>query len=300
MLREFADHRLPTWRRVAGGLVEAIGVEAAVADELVIRLDDALPAKFFTAQLQQTELGNRLAGDVPHARKRGVLGEDSIDDPRHFERSKTTVNCFGEAAYGLAALAQKPIQQRQVGGELVADHRGAEGGGVGVSDFALMLRLAVKICGIRRVALCVISLRAGEDAVGAEVNQPRTGFAAALGQEVWKLGVDAQGERLITGFVALLDKADTIDDGLGLRLAKHTPKRFVVGDIIELDIPARKLELHVEEDELNRRKKAWVPPKKRFKRGFGAIYANHITQADVGCDFDVLEGTEATADPEIH
>ena len=72
------------------------------------------------------------------------------------------------------------------------------------------------------------------------------------------------------------------------------------GDIIELDIPARKLELHVEEDELNRRKKAWVPPKKKFKRGFGAIYANHITQADVGCDFDVLEGTEATADPEIH
>jgi dihydroxy-acid dehydratase len=72
------------------------------------------------------------------------------------------------------------------------------------------------------------------------------------------------------------------------------------GDIIELDIPARKLELHVQEDELIRRKKAWVPRKKKFKRGFGAIYANHITQADVGCDFDVLEGTEATADPEIH
>ena len=72
------------------------------------------------------------------------------------------------------------------------------------------------------------------------------------------------------------------------------------GDIIELDIPARKLELHVQEDELIRRKKAWVSPKKKFKRGFGAIYANHITQADVGCDFDVLEGTEAIADPEIH
>jgi dihydroxy-acid dehydratase len=72
------------------------------------------------------------------------------------------------------------------------------------------------------------------------------------------------------------------------------------GDIIELDIPARKLELHVQEDELIRRKKAWVPRKKKFKRGFGAIYANHITQAHVGCDFDVLEGTDATADPEIH
>ena len=106
---------------------------------------------------------------------------------------------------------------------------------MGVGDFALMLRLAVKICGIRRVALCVISLRAGEDAVGAEVNQPRTGFAAALGQAVWKLGVDAQGERLVTGFVALLDEADAVDDGLGLRLAKGALKCGVVGDVIELD-----------------------------------------------------------------
>ena len=72
------------------------------------------------------------------------------------------------------------------------------------------------------------------------------------------------------------------------------------GDIIELDITARKLELHVKEDELIKRKKAWVPPKRKFERGFGAIYANHITQAHAGCDFDILEGTEPTVDPEIH
>ena len=84
----------------------------------------------------------------------------------------------------------------------------------------MMLRLAVKICGIRRVALCIISLRAGEDAVGAEMNQPRTGFTAVLGQVVWKLGVDAQGECLVTGFVALLDEADAVDDSLRLRLVK--------------------------------------------------------------------------------
>lgn len=72
------------------------------------------------------------------------------------------------------------------------------------------------------------------------------------------------------------------------------------GDLIELDITARKLELHVKEDELIKRKKAWVPPKRKFERGFGAIYANHITQAHAGCDFDILEGTEPTVDPEIH
>ena len=72
------------------------------------------------------------------------------------------------------------------------------------------------------------------------------------------------------------------------------------GDLIELDITARKLELHVKEDELIKRKKAWLPPKRKFERGFGAIYANHITQAHAGCDFDILVGTEPTVDPEIH
>jgi dihydroxy-acid dehydratase len=43
-----------------------------------------------------------------------------------------------------------------------------------------------------------------------------------------------------------------------------------------------------------------VAPTPKFKRGFGAIYASHITQADKGCDFDVLEGTEPTPEPEIH
>ncbi len=72
------------------------------------------------------------------------------------------------------------------------------------------------------------------------------------------------------------------------------------GDLIELDVPARKLELKVSEAELARRRAAWVAPAPRFKRGYGALYSEHITQANEGCDFDFLEGTEPTADPEIH
>ena len=72
------------------------------------------------------------------------------------------------------------------------------------------------------------------------------------------------------------------------------------GDLIELDIAARKLQLHVDENEIVRRKNNWERPKRKFERGFGAIYANHITQADLGCDFDILEGNVPTADPEIH
>ena len=72
------------------------------------------------------------------------------------------------------------------------------------------------------------------------------------------------------------------------------------GDLIELDVPARRLELKVSDDELARRRAAWTKPAPRFARGFGALYQQHITQADQGCDFDFLEGTAATPEPEIH
>ncbi|MET0202777.1 MAG: L-arabinonate dehydratase [Casimicrobiaceae bacterium] len=79
------------------------------------------------------------------------------------------------------------------------------------------------------------------------------------------------------------------------------PLQFVQdGDVIELDVDARKLHLHVGDDELARRRAAWKVPAPKFTRGFGALYQSHITQADQGCDFDFLEGTAATAEPEIH
>ena len=72
------------------------------------------------------------------------------------------------------------------------------------------------------------------------------------------------------------------------------------GDLIELDVPARRLELKVGDAELARRRAAWKRPAPKFERGFGALYQQHITQADQGCDFDFLEGTAPTPDPEIH
>ena len=61
------------------------------------------------------------------------------------------------------------------------------------------------------------------------------------------------------------------------------------GDVIELDIPARRLTLQVGEAELARRRAAWRQPPKPYTRGYGAMFAQHITQADQGCDFDYLE-----------
>ncbi|HXB53170.1 MAG TPA: L-arabinonate dehydratase [Vicinamibacteria bacterium] len=72
------------------------------------------------------------------------------------------------------------------------------------------------------------------------------------------------------------------------------------GDVIELDVPARQLTLKVPEEELARRRAEWRPRDFPYPRGFGALYARHVTQANRGCDFDFLEGTAPVPEPEIH
>ena len=72
------------------------------------------------------------------------------------------------------------------------------------------------------------------------------------------------------------------------------------GDIIILDVAARRLHLDVDAAELARRRAQWRKPAPHFARGFGALYQNHISQASDGCDFDFLEGTAPTPEPEIH
>jgi len=75
------------------------------------------------------------------------------------------------------------------------------------------------------------------------------------------------------------------------------------GDLIELDVPARKLNVLISDAEMTKRKQAWQAPLKKFDRGFGKMYSAHILQADQGCDFDFLETShqeESRSDPEIH
>jgi len=71
------------------------------------------------------------------------------------------------------------------------------------------------------------------------------------------------------------------------------------GDLIELDVTNRKLNLCVEDREMGRRRAAWKPEPPRYSRGFGALYAAHVTQADQGCDFDFLHAGGEIGEPEI-
>jgi len=72
------------------------------------------------------------------------------------------------------------------------------------------------------------------------------------------------------------------------------------GDMIELDVPARRLTLRVSDEEMARRRAGWKAREVNYPRGYGKLFARHVSQADKGCDFDFLEGTAPTVEPEIH
>ncbi len=72
------------------------------------------------------------------------------------------------------------------------------------------------------------------------------------------------------------------------------------GDIVELDVTKRTLNMRVSDADLAQRRAAWRPAAAVYPRGYGALFSTHIQQANEGCDFDFLEGTAPIPDPEIH
>ncbi len=66
------------------------------------------------------------------------------------------------------------------------------------------------------------------------------------------------------------------------------------GDMIELDVPQRKLHLHVSDEVLAQRKANWTPPKPAASRGYVSLYINHVEGADKGADLDFLRGSSGS------
>jgi dihydroxy-acid dehydratase len=62
------------------------------------------------------------------------------------------------------------------------------------------------------------------------------------------------------------------------------------GDRIRLDVPSRRLDLAVDEAELERRRAAWTPPERKDDRGYRRLYEDNVLQANEGCDFAFLRG----------
>lgn len=71
------------------------------------------------------------------------------------------------------------------------------------------------------------------------------------------------------------------------------------GDMIELDVEQRKLHLDVSDEELKKRRAEWTPPKPMADRGYVKLYIDHVQQAHLGADLDILQGgsgSEVTRD----
>ena len=66
------------------------------------------------------------------------------------------------------------------------------------------------------------------------------------------------------------------------------------GDEVVLDVPNRRLDLNIPPEELEHRLAAFKPPKPHYTRGYGKLFLDHVTQVNLGCDFDFLlpEGGE--------
>jgi L-arabonate dehydrase len=62
------------------------------------------------------------------------------------------------------------------------------------------------------------------------------------------------------------------------------------GDVVELDVPKRRLHLHVSDEELAKRRAQWKPPTPRLTSGYWKLYIDHVLQADEGADLDFLVG----------
>jgi L-arabonate dehydrase len=69
------------------------------------------------------------------------------------------------------------------------------------------------------------------------------------------------------------------------------------GDMIELDVGRRRLQLEVDDAELARRRAAWTPPAAPMSRGYVKLYFDHVQQADRGADLDFLVGGSGSAVP---
>ncbi|MEX2264568.1 MAG: IlvD/Edd family dehydratase [Bryobacteraceae bacterium] len=65
------------------------------------------------------------------------------------------------------------------------------------------------------------------------------------------------------------------------------------GDEIELDALGRKLELRVPAEEIQKRLVEFTPPPPKYTRGYGKLFLDHVTQANLGCDFDFLRAEQS-------
>jgi dihydroxy-acid dehydratase len=71
------------------------------------------------------------------------------------------------------------------------------------------------------------------------------------------------------------------------------------GDLVRIDVEAGVLEVEISDEEMARRIAERPPPKRHYRRGYGAIYLDQVQQAHLGADFGVLRAIEGEEPPDL-
>lgn len=71
------------------------------------------------------------------------------------------------------------------------------------------------------------------------------------------------------------------------------------GDMVTLNVPEGRLDMNVDDAEIDKRRQAWVPPAPLYQRSYAALFQRHVSQADKGCDFDFLSSPGEVPEPPI-
>src|SRR6266545_2530020 len=111
-------------------------------------------------------------------------------------------------------------------------------------------------------------------------------------------------ERGITDMVRVSD-ARMSGTGYGTVVLHVAPEAAVggplalvrTGDWVQLDVPARTLQMEVDDDELGHRRQQWQPPGPPPARGYARLYIDHVLQANQGADLDFLVGASGHEPP---
>ena len=118
---------------------------------------------------------------------------------------------------------------------------------------------------------------------------------------VKQLKIDADVHTADYGDIVDMDRIDYDTDVVFTWNGTTSGVRVKNGDMIAVDVAARTLDLLVDKAELQARKQIWQPPEQTVSRGYHWMSAQHIQQADKGCDFDFLETTfgKSAGEPDI-
>ena len=172
MVVHFFHQGRPVGRAVTRIMLKPIGIQGPVEDRFVGWQDGNLFFIDAADRFQKRVLADRFGRDLVKPFEVCMFFQYIIDDPGKGSCGESGKNGAAETSHLAVSIAQEPFDQSAGGAQLSADDRRSKSEATGAADLAEVLAASVNILGVRDVALAIHPLVAGENTIGADVNQP--------------------------------------------------------------------------------------------------------------------------------